>query len=245
MTYLFIFVTPLINFLLFEVFFFKASLFYAVLVISNVLLLLAVRQITGKKMNTVEFWNFSIFPILFSSSLAAYSLLVVDHPLIHFLFILNLVFNYFYLKNIYRGEKNFFLENVSSYGNLLTIFFSFAVIYGLESFLGLPIWILILCSAAVVILVIYQIFWANKNQAENSLAYVFLAGLLITEIAWAVYFLPFNYNTLGLIIAICYYLIIGFIKLSLAEKMIARNIKLYLIAGIVFLILILLTAKWA
>jgi hypothetical protein len=128
---------------------------------------------------------------------------------------------------------------------LLTIFFSFAVIYGLESFLGLPIWILILCSAAVVILVIYQIFWANKTRAENSLAYVFLAGLLMTEIAWAVYFLPFNYNTLGLIIAICYYLIIGFIKLSLAEKLIPRNIKLYLLAGIIFLTLILLTAKWA
>ncbi|MDD5527822.1 MAG: hypothetical protein PHO56_02480 [Patescibacteria group bacterium] len=245
MVYFVIIITPLLNFILFEVFFFKANLFYAVILISDLLLLLAVRIITGKKIISRDFWNFSIFPILFSSSLAAYSLLAVNHTLIHLLFVLNLFFTYFYLKNIYRGAQRDFLENISAYGNLLTVFFCFSVIYGLESFLGLPIWLLILCSGAAMILIIYQILWANKIQAENMLAYAFLAGLLLVELAWAVYFLPFNYNALGLIAVICYYLLISFVKLSLAEKLTGRSVKLYLASGFIFLLLIFLSARWA
>ena len=212
MIYFFIVITPLVNFIIFEAFFFKGSLFFIALGISDLLLLAAVRLITGKRILSRDFWNFSIFPVLFSSSLAAYSILIVNPIIIHSLFVLNLFFSYIYLKNIYRVEQKDFLENISSYGNLLIIFFSFSVIYGLESFLGAPIWLLVLCSAAVVILIFYQIFWANKIKAENILAYILLAGLLLVQLAWAIYFLPFNFNTLGLLAAICYYLLVGFAK---------------------------------
>jgi hypothetical protein len=261
MIYLFIFLTPAINFLLFESFFFKANLFYPALLISNFLILLAARIITGKKITRKEFWNFSIWPILFSSSLAVYSLLLVNQIVIQLLFILNLLLSYFYLKNIYysssaqwddgglahrssapRSEGGDFLENISAYGNLLTIFFSFAAIYGLEAFLGLPLWILILSAAVIVGLVIYQVFWANKFFASP--AYIFLAALLLAQLAWAIYFLPFNYNALGLIAAVCYYLLIGLIKSSLAGKLTGRGVKFYLVSGSAFLILLLLTAKW-
>jgi hypothetical protein len=247
MIYFFIFITPIVNCLLFEAFFFRGSLFYAALAISSLLLLLAVRIITGKKITTREFWSFSIFPVLFSGSLAAYStLIVILNPLIiHGLFLLNLFLSYIYLKNIYRGEWRDFLENISSYGNLLTVFFSFSAIYGLESFLGLPIWLLILASAAVIALIVYQIFWANKTLSRSTAPYIFLADLLLVQLAWAIYFLPFNYNALGLIAAICYYLLIGFIKLSLAEKLNRRSVNAYLASGFISLLLILLTTKWA
>jgi hypothetical protein len=244
MIYLFVLITPFLNLILFEAFFFKAGLFFGVLAASELVLLIAVRVITGKKIISRELWNFSIFPLLFSGSLAAYSLLIVNHLAVHFLFALNAFFIYYYLKNIYRGEQKDFLENISSFGNLLTVFFSFSVIYGLESFLGSPIWLLIVCSAALIMIIIYQILWANAVKAENVLAYVFLSGLLLTEIAWAVYFLPFNYNTLGLLVTICYYLLVGFIKLSSGEKLTNRNIKLYLVSGCASLLLILLSAKW-
>jgi Protein of unknown function (DUF5656) len=245
MVYFLIILTPLLNFFLFELFFFKAGLFYLALAISDLLILLAVNRITGKKILSREFWSFSIFPVLFSSSLAVYSLLVVNHAIIQLLFVLNLYFTYVYLKNIYRGEQKDFLENISSYGNLLTVFFSFAVIYGMESFIGLPIWILIIVSAAVIMLVVYQILWAGKQQTPNILAYVFLTGLLLAQLSWAIYFLPFNYNALGLIATICYYLLIGFIKLALAEKLTSRSVKLYLASGFIFLLIIILSAKWA
>jgi hypothetical protein len=218
------------------------SLFYPALLVSIFLILLAVRIITGKKITQKEFWNFSILPVLFSSSLAVYSLLLVNQAVIHLLFLLNLLISYFYLKNIYPGKPNF-LENISSYGNLLVIFFSFSAIYGLEAFLGPPLWILILSAAAVVILAVYQIFLANKLSVSP--AYIFLVALLLAQLAWAIYFLPFNYNALGLIAVICYYPLIGLFKLSLVGKLTARSVKFYLISGLAFLILILLTTKWA
>jgi hypothetical protein len=245
MVYLYLILTPLVNLALFEAYSFKSGFFYVALAISNLLLLVSVRQITQKKILSREFWNYSIFPVLFSSLLAAYSLLVVNTFVVQFLFLLNLVFSYYYLNNIYRSSKPDFLENISAYGNLLVIFFLFAGIYGFESFLGWPIWLLILAAAAIVSLVIYQVMWSNNIKTVNIFAYVFLTALLLVEISWAVYFLPFSYNTLGLIVAICYYLLIGFIKLSLAEKLTPRSSRMYLVAGFVFLTLILLTTKWA
>jgi hypothetical protein len=245
MVYFLIFLTPLLNLALFEAFVFNPGLFFVSLALTVALYLIAVRIITGKMIISRDFWNFSIFPVLFSSFLAIYSLLVINHFVIHFLFILNFFLNYLYLKNIYRGAKTDFLENISSYGNLLAIFFLFSTIFGLEPFLGWPIWILILCSAVAMIMIIYQILWANGVKADDILVYIFLSSLILAQLCWAIYFLPFNFNTLGLIVTICYYLLIGFVKLSLAGKLSNRSIKLYLVSGIGFLILILLTTKWA
>jgi hypothetical protein len=245
MTYLFIYLTPLINTLLFEAFFFKASFFYIALILSNLLLLLAIRRITGKKINTADFWNFGILPFIFSNFLAIYSLLIVNHYVIQLLFALNFFFTLYYLKNIYKGEKGSFLENISSYGNFLGIFFSFAVIYGLRAFLDTSIWILVLAAAFVIILVVHQTFWAYKIRFTAGIIYIFISCLAIIQIAWAIYFLPFNYNALGLILAICYYVLIGLIKSSFAGKLTSRNLKLYLISGLGSILIILLTAKWA
>jgi hypothetical protein len=92
-------------------------------------------------------------------------------------------------------------------------------------------------------LAVYQIFLANKLSVSP--AYIFLVALLLAQLAWAIYFLPFNYNALGLIAVICYYPLIGLLKLSLVGKLTARSVKFYLISGLAFLILILLTTKWA
>jgi hypothetical protein len=244
MTYLFIFLIPLVNFFIFEAFFFRPKLFYAAVIVSSLLFLLAVKKITGKKIWGKEFWYFSILPILFSGSVAAYSLLITNHFFIHLLLLLNFSFSFYYLKNIYQGKQGDFLENISSYGNFLIVFFSFSVIYGLKTFLNIPVWISILVVAMVMILMICQIFWANKVISRTNTVFIFIACLVLTQLAWVLYFLPFNYNALGLILAICYYMLIGLIKLCLSEKLTTRNIKLYLISGLSGIFLILLTAKW-
>jgi hypothetical protein len=245
MTYLFIYLTPFVDLAILEAFFFKPSLFYYALFFSNLLLLAAVAVITGKKIISRDFWSFTIFPLLFSSAVAVYSLLLTNHYLIQFLFALDFFIILYYLKNIYRGEQKEFLENISSYGNFLAIFFIFSALYGLRAFLNTPVWILILSAAAVIILIIYQIFWAVKLLSARSLVYIFLACLIIIQLSWALYFLPFNHNTLGLILAICYYMIIGLLKSSLGGKLTARVLKLYLFSGFSGITLLLLTAKWA
>jgi hypothetical protein len=245
MTYLFIYLTPFLNTVLFEAFFFRADFFYISLALSNVLMFSAIAAVTRKKINSAEFWNFCILPFIFSNFLAIYSLLVINPYIIQFLFAINLFFNFYYLRNIYKGEKSGFLENISSYGNFLAIFFSFSAVYGLRVFLNTPVWILVLVAAAVTILIVHQTFWAYKINFRAGFAYILISCLILVQIAWALYFLPFNYNMLGLILAVCYYMMIGLIKVSFAEKLTSRNLKLYLAFGLGSILIILLTAKWA
>jgi|WetSurMetagenome_2_1015567.scaffolds.fasta_scaffold12602_4 hypothetical protein len=245
MANLFIYLTPLLNLALFEMFFFRPHLFYLALILSNLLLLAATAVVSEKKIISREFWNFSIFPILFSMAIAAYSLFLINHYFIQLFFILNFFITLFYLKNIYQGERNDFLENISSYGNFLAVFFIFSAAYGLRAFLSVPVWILILATAVLVVLIVYQIFWANKILAPQNFIYIFIACLLIIQISWALYFFPFNHNILGLILAICYYMIIGLLKSSIVGKFTTRVLKLYIFFGFSGIILLLLAAKWA
>jgi len=188
MAYFFIFLTPLINLALFELFFFRNSLFYWCLIISIALILVSVQIISGKKIFSRDYWNFCIFPVLFSGSLAAYSLLQVGNFTIQLLYLFDAIFIFYYLKNIYAGQRDEFLENISSYGNFFTIFFSFAAIYGLSDFLGAPVWILVLAAAAIITLIIYQIFWVNRVSLAAASTFMLLSCLTLIEIGWALFF---------------------------------------------------------
>jgi hypothetical protein len=245
MAFLLIFIIPAVNFLLFELFFFRPGAFYGALALSILLIIAAVGKITGKKIKEREFWNLCILPVLFSGSIAAYSLLTANLFLVHFLFALNFFFTLYYLFNIRQNGREEFLENVSAYGNFLTAFFIFSVIYGLKDFLNAPVWILILAAAAAVALIVYQVLWANKIAAASSAAYIFLSSLVITQLAWSLYFLPFNYNALGLILAACYYMLIGLVKSSLAGKLNPKAARLYLVFGLSAIFLAMLTANWS
>jgi hypothetical protein len=68
--------------------------------------------------------------------------------------------------------------------------------------------------------------------------------LILVELFWSISFLPFNYNITGLILAVCYYVIIGLVKNHLLGKLDAAKVKMYLILGGVSLFLIMLTARW-
>lgn len=248
--YIFIFLIPTINFCLFELFFFYPRLFYFILIAINLLIFFSLKKIKGKKITEKSLWNISILPIFFSTSLMIYSALITNNFFIHFLFVVNLLFTYYYLKSAYfkdtehGGVKDSF-ENISSYGNFLTLFFASASIYGLKAFLGIPVWLLIIAMAIIILLIVYEAIWANRIKIRQGGAYILIVCLLLIQIAWSIYFLPLNHNTLGLILAICYYILIGLTKSFLRDNLNRRTIKLYLIFGLGSIVLILLTAKWA
>lgn len=248
--YIFVFLTPIITLLLLELFFFYPKFFYISLILVNLLIVISIKKITNPKTSLVNMLNSLILPILFSTSLMIYSILLTSKFFIHFLFIVNFFFIYYYLKNIYlKGRESSeaigFFENVSSYGNFLTLFFTFSAIYGMKSFLNTPIWPLVLIMAIIVLLVIYESLWTNRLKTNKNIIYIFLICLILTQIAWSIYFLPLNYNTLGLTLAICYYILIGVVRFFLRKTLDKKTIKLYLIFGLLSIVLIFLTASWA
>ncbi len=241
---------PLLIFALEEMYFFYPKLIYIAVVLINLFIFFAVWQFCAASQVDKQWWNYFILPAVMSSVIIGYSIFLSSKLIIQFLFILNLFFLYFYLRHIYYYLINpsayeiFSIENISSYISWFSFFMLSSVIYGLQSFLNLPILNLALIFLAVSILIIYQVIWVNKIDFKSGLPYILISCLLLVELCWSISFLPFNYNISGLCLAICFYVIIGLIKNYLLDKLDANKVKMYLMLGSISLFLILLTAKW-
>jgi len=245
-----ILLTPIVIFFLFELYFFYQKTFYYSIFLAIILILFTVRQISRKSEIDKNWWNFLILPACFLVSVSIYSSLLTNNFYIQLLFFVNMVFLYFYLRNIYyyliRPEfyKAQTLENLSSYGNFLVIFFFSSAMYGLQSFLNITISLLIFFILLLFALVIYQVIWANRIDMNLGFIFILVLCLILVEIAWSASFLPLNYNVLGMVLAICYYILIGLTRFYLKDKLNTKIIKLYLFSGFISIFILLLTSSW-
>ena len=241
---------PLAVYALDQMYFFSPKLIYVAVVLINLLLFFVVWQFCAASQIDKKWWNYLILPAVMSTVVLAYSVFLSYKSFIQLLFILNLVFLYYYLRHVYYYLLNpiayevFSIENISSYISWLSFFLLSAVIYGLQSFLNLPILNLVLIMLVVSALIMYQIIWVNKIEFKKGLPYILISCLILVELCWSISFLPFNYNISGLCLAICFYTIMGFVKNHLLDKLDRNKVKMYLILGLVSLFLILFTAKW-
>jgi len=241
---------PLAIFFALEVYFFYHKLIYPASAFIVIVIIFSLWSFTKESQTSKQWWNFAILPALFTLAVISYSTLLENKPLIQLLFLFDLFFLYFYFRFSYYylvkpiAYKVSAIENLSSYVNFLSYFLIISTIYGLQSYLNIPVWQLMVVLAVVSILAVHQIMWANKIESKTSNLYLILITLALIEIGWAISFLPLNFNISGLILAICYYVIIGLARLYLLEILDKEKIRLYLIFGIVSLFLVLLTARW-
>jgi len=234
-----------------EIYFFYPKSFYYCLVLLFVIISISIFAIAKKAKEPSSKWYiFLILPLFFIFSTVAYTILLSSNFLIQLVFALDVLFLYFYYKNIYyflirpKFYRENALENLSSYGNFLIIFFAFSAFFGFQSFLGIKTWILILISAPVIWLVTYQVILTNGILFKNGLIYILLNTVILIELFWSASFLPLNYNGIGLILAICYYMLIGIIRFNLKGKEGEKKIKFYLLFGIISILAIILSSKW-
>ncbi len=241
---------PFVVLIFFEVFFFNSKFIYVSLVLSNLLIFFTVNQFTKASTVSKSWQKFLILPALFLTSLGIYSILFASKFFVQFLFILNAVYLYFYFRTIYYYliqptlYKDLSFENVSSYGNFLTFFFVSSVIYGLQSFLNITVWPLMIALTIIAILIVYQVIWANKIKSKFSIIYILISSLVLVELGWSISFLPLNFNVAGLLLAISYYMLIGLVRHHLLEKLDKKIVKLYLMFGFGSIFIVLLTARW-
>jgi hypothetical protein len=196
-----------------------------------------------------NWWDYCILPVFFINGLAIYVSLLVNNLVIHALLIFNSLFVFYYLRNSFfyfaqKKQSGDIMKNFSSYGNFLIVFFISASIFGLRSFLGISLWILMFVFTVIVLMIVYEVLVTNEIKIKRGLHFIFLLALLMAEIIYAVSFLPFNYNILGLTVAICYYISIGILKFYLKNNISRRAVKLYLTTGSISILILLLTAQW-
>jgi len=243
-------VIPIIIAFFSEIFFFWPQTIYIILVLGVLLFLFIIRQFTNVSGARKGRSQFIILPSIFFISLVTFSTLIPSKIFVQFLFLINIIFQYLYFRSVYYYfiktdfYHNYPLENISAYGNFLTFYFTASSVYGLQSFLDAPIWLLMIIFLFVIFLIFYQIISINNIDLRQGIFYILLACLVLIELAWSASFLPLSYYILGLALAIFYYMLIGLLRFYLLNKLDRKIIKMYLFFGSASILIVLFTARW-
>lgn len=245
--------TNLSIWLLLETFVFWPKFFYVILLLLNVALVAAVYFLMRKAELGRAWWNFWILPFLVLNSVVAYAILIpqdiwFNKFFIQALFVLIIGFNFSYFKNIYNSvfhsDQPNNLPNISANFSFLSWFFMLSAVYGLQLFLNLSYWILIIVLIVLALLTTYQYLWINNLRGKENYIFVFLSAFVVAQLAWSAYFLPFDYNSLGIIMALIYYVFLNLIRLYLGHHWNKKNLKSLLVFAGAIMLLVLLTLKW-
>ena len=241
---------PVLTFCFSEIYFFYPRMIYNILVAVFLLFLFTVRQFTLASNRKEDWWNYIILPSFFYTGLIIFTTMIPSSLVIQVLFIINLIFLYYYFLIIYyflintKEYQDNSLENISSYGNFLSYYFIASSAYGLQAFLNISTWVLVFSLMIANLLITYQVIWANKINIKKGLFYILLICLVLVELAWSVSFLTLSYYVLGLILAVCYYILIGLVRFYLLNSLTKKLIKMYLIFGFSSILVVLFTARW-
>lgn len=241
---------PLLIWLFLQIFYFNPRLIYVVLVLSNIFLFYACWQLSRASKIDRRWWDYLILPGLLSSFTILFSIFIPDKLFIQIIFVILTIALYIYLKHLfyYLLEPTSYQEgslgNISSSLNFVTFFLLASVIYGLQSFLNFSVVVLSLIILIVSFLLIYQIIRVNKINFKHGLLYILIGCLVMVELAWSISFLPFNYIVAGLILSICYYILINLIRNYLLGELNSKKVRIYLIIGLIGIVFALLTSRW-
>lgn len=243
-------IIPALCLVLFEIYYFKHNLIYVVGVLSILLLFFTIRQFVIAGNSGDRWYNHFISPALLILGSIALTTMVASKLFVQAMLIGAVILLYLYLRMLYIYLINFNLkqreglENFSAYSNFLAFYFISSSLYGVRAFLNYEVWPLMLLMILAVSLFVYQIFWINNIKFKLSSFYILLISLVVTELAWAATFLTLSFYILGLIVTICYYVLVGITRFYLKETLDKKIVKLYLIFGLSSILIVLLSARW-
>ena len=233
--------------------FFKPERFYYILVLSLAVVFLSLFCAVklSKQVKHLSQVFFYIAPGLLINLGALLVLLLLENiwfraglvflMLLSLLYYFNGLFNRFYKSAFLEKDRpklNFRLLEV------LIIFFVSAGLFGLIEFLNLPKLLLM----AVVFLLVWLLsrineFFNQPDEQPKAISGHLLIGLMAAEIFWAIISFSFVYYLKGLLLAFIY-LVFSLFRDSDSQKLERPVIRNYLIATVIILVLIFLTARW-
>jgi len=139
---------------------------------------------------------------------------------------------------------------------LISVFLFSSGIYGIYIDLNLSVWVIMIVIFICVFLSTFYLtrinFLKSKglelhlDSAKNKtfLLYSFLSGFLVSELIWAISFLPANHLTTGAIILCSYYVFWSVLRDYLRNSLTKKSVFLNLIFLVVFESFIIIANKW-
>ncbi|HOZ53120.1 MAG TPA: hypothetical protein PK142_00390 [bacterium] len=244
-----IFLFHLLFFLLLVSAFIWSKSFYWILISFNAVFFfyfLRFKKIIAEKKD----YLFFILPGLFINSLAFYLSLLISKFYIILFLIVGLMVSFYYFSGL---KKRVFRKNVlgsdslsiwSDVLSLLFLFLTASFFYGLTYFLNINNWVLFVFISLMLLVSSWQNIFLAKESFKTTIFFGSLFLFSVLPLVWILFFLPFNYNILGLLLSLCYYLGLSLIRFYLTKGLTIKKIKYNLIFIISLLIIILLLVKW-
>jgi hypothetical protein len=148
---------------------------------------------------------------------------------------------YVYWPQIY---KNLSLENISSYAQLFVVFALTSGLFYINTFIFVPLWLIVVIEVVVSLLVVYQLIQANHINNINNWLFIVVVSLIMGEMIWVMSFLPTIYYVNGILITIIFYLLSGLGRQILMGTFRTKNLLRYLLIGGLGILIILFSSQW-
>lgn len=247
--YWYLVLIPFALWVLNEIFLYKPVFFFLALSFGVLIISFGVYALIKDKKE--KFWPaYILAPVLFFLSFSFYSSIIISYFWIQVIFILIAWFIFSYFQNIYyyfsfgAPEREVKIRRLMVSGSFLSTFALAATLYGLPIFLSWP-FILLLLSFIVISLALFgQFFIFSKNISREQQIFLGINILVLAEFAGIFYLLPLNFNILGLLVAIIFYLLLLLNDWRTENKLNFRNLKWPIIISSLVIVFILLSARW-
>lgn len=225
--------------------------FFPIAIIGTALIVFWVFRLFKKRANKEieNWWSYSILPAIFHLSIILYFSIEPNVVIGQLILFLDAFFLFHYFKNIYysiaNGEgREDQLKNLSFFGGVLSVFFSASFVYGLKAFLGYQLPPVFFGLSVAILAAWYQIFVFVPFSLKKNLHFFLIASLSLLQIALVLFFLPFSYHLLGIIMTLAFYFVVGIGRLHLQGRIPKKQLKFYLLFTILAGFFLLLTARW-
>lgn len=244
-----VFFAPLAVWLLDQAFFFSPTFFYSALALGSLILVWAIKRLADQ--SSFSAWLFFLpLPLLFFVFSSLYASLLVGRFWVQLLFLVNFWFLSVYFKRLSRYFSNpdalnrKFLEDRLLDGVWFSIFVGASSLFGLPAFVSQPFFLMLSFFLLAVLLLWAELLPLQNKRAAALLPVLLVAWLVFGALVGVLFFLPLNFNVLGLLAALFAYFLIKVNILFWQNNLNRRALRWPLIMSIILSIILLLTARW-
>jgi hypothetical protein len=214
-----------------------------------VLFLLA--RLLGYDWRSPSFWIFFLSPLALFLSALLFLFFLETASAIWFVTVVTVSILFIYLENIFTfyylpaNYQPYALEHISLALYLVFMFFIGSGFYAMKLFLLLPFWLPTIAVFALSLLACIAMFWVSKINIESSVVYAVAGAIAMSQFYLSVGMLPTGFIVSGSIFATLFYMYLGLSRAHVLEKLNREVLMRYVVTGIVFISIIMLTAQWS
>ncbi len=232
-----------------QTFLFLPTFFYSSLTIGVLLIILLTRNLV-RPFRKHGWLVWILAPALFWLSISLYATIIVGYFWIQALFLIIAWFIYSYFNNLSHylpnktPELNKKFDSIVLSGGVLICAATGASLYGLSSFVSFSTTLLLLFFLPIAFLLFAQFAPLRKDFWLENKFLLPINILILLELAFALSFLPLNFNLLGFCLALGYYFLLTVMRLRWQGKLDRRNLRSLVILSVVIVFILFLSARW-